>query len=174
MDKELKIFLWILAMILVVLMMLAAVFKAPPECFSESPETICEPQTQCNWARDQISQLFGDANNTPLSLKIPMIEAAMHVLRTNQQYIILYEHPEYQGAITLIDKNNKSTDIQLPDFPLYYGRQFSMMIPKGVAISFTPHNGGTYPHDPITLGEGQHPRIVYHKGPLKHIRLHDP
>lgn len=171
MDKEVKIFMWIMVMILTVLLMLSSVFQTAPECFSQQP-TICEPQTPCTWARDQISQLLHD-EKTPVSIKIEMIEAAMQSLRNTKDYIILFEHPEYQGTVTLIDKNTKD-DIQLLDFPLYYGREFSIMIPKGLQMKFTPHKGGSYPYDPLVIGEGHHPRIVYYKGPIQHIRIVSP
>lgn len=114
-------------------------------------------------------------------LKTRVSEAAVASLRGAFSWAIFYAAPNFIGKAFLVPVGEDLTYYLedgdglvstaalrdfVRDFGFYYGRRFSCVLPEGRKIVMTPVVGGGYPPEPVTLGPGTHPHVIYGKGPL--------
>lgn len=114
-------------------------------------------------------------------LKTRVSDAAVASLRGAFSWAIFYAAPNFIGKAFLVPVGEDLTYYLedgdglvstaalrdfVRDFGFYYGRRFSCVLPEGRKIVMTPVAGGGYPPEPVTLGPGTHPHVIYGKGPL--------
>jgi len=114
-------------------------------------------------------------------LKTRVSEAAVASLRGAFSWAIFYAAPNFTGKAFLVPVGEDLTYYLedgdglvstaalrdfVRDFGFHYGRRFSCVLPEGRKIVMTPVAGGGYPPEPVMLGPGTHPHVIYGKGPL--------
>lgn len=122
-------------------------------------------------------------------LKTRVSEAAIASLRGAFSWAIFYASPNFIGKAFLVPVGEDLTYYLedgdglvstaalrdfVRDFGFYYGRRFSCVLPEGRKIVMTPVPGGGYPPEPVTLGPGTHPHVIYGKGPLLKFTVESP
>jgi hypothetical protein len=123
-------------------------------------------------------------------LRNTMIGHAMHQIRQTKDFIIFFTDFEFRGNMYLLPAVNHTWNSEMrteafatpPDNPshfeefveqfnFYYGRKFSCIVPEGVVVTIKPVQGGSYPGEPVVIGQGKHAQLVYHKGSVERVAV---
>lgn len=124
------------------------------------------------------------------ALRNVMIEHAIHQLRQTKDFILFFTEFEFRGDVYLLPAKAHSWTSEMrteafatprtnpshfeefvEQFNFFYGRQFSCIVPEGVVVTLKPVTGGSYPGEPIVIGQGNHTQLVYHKGPIEQVTV---
>ena len=123
-------------------------------------------------------------------LRHTMISHAIHQLRKTTDFIMFFSDFDFKGNVYLLPVVNYTWTSKMRTeafatpptnpshfeefvevFSFYYGRKFSCIVPEGVVVTLKPVQGGTYPGEPVVIGQGKHAQLVYHKGPIEKVSV---